>query len=181
MSADLIPISRGELKPVAPTVSCFTPTTAAVRRALNSLVENDTSLQMEKIKVIFIVSETQLPHPHPSHMLTLLGQWSRSRRELPWETNSDRPSWVMPWTRQPLPLINAHKPKPVDFRWVGGADALAGEVHHRTAARSEHLLPFWKGSINRNLWLRPVSLSHNFHLFVACFKLQNKVPLDWQC
>lgn len=124
MSADPS-ISRGERKPVAPTVSRFTPTTAAVRRALNSLVENDTSLQMEKIRVIFIVSETQLPHPHPSHMLTLLRQWLQ--RELPWETNSDRPSGVMPWTRQPLPLIETHNPKPAERFSVSGRGRCLGK------------------------------------------------------
>lgn len=46
-------MSSGELKRARLTVSGFTLTTAAARRAFNSLVENYTSLQMQTVRVTF--------------------------------------------------------------------------------------------------------------------------------
>lgn len=43
----------GELKRALLTVSGFTLTTAAARRAVNSLVGNYTSLQMQTVRVTF--------------------------------------------------------------------------------------------------------------------------------
>lgn len=105
MSVDLVSISSRELKQVPLTVSRFTPTTAAVTRAFNSLLEIYTSLQMEKIKVIFTVSNMQLPHPHPIPMVTLLEQ-------LAWETNSDKVllSDVLDQTAHPSHQCSQAKP-----------------------------------------------------------------------